>query len=178
MKERHVDPAKPRRWVRWAVIAAVVILLSMLGSLVGLYTDWLWFRDMGHLDVFFTPLWAKMATGFTFGAVAFALLYVNGVIARRMAPRATLTDVSDTTSPALQVEMTLARVRQTVEPFANWLLLGACLFFAWTLGVSMSGSWDQFLVALNAVPFGKLDPQFGRDISFYLFQLPVLRSVS
>ena len=177
-KERHVDPAKPRRWVRFAVIAGVLVLLSVVGSLVGLYTDWLWFRDMGHLGVFFTPLWAKLATGVVFGAIGFVLLYVNGLIARRMAPRATLTDVSDTTSPALQVEMTLARVRRVVEPFANWALLGACLFFAWTLGISMSSTWNQFLVAFNAVPFGRVDPQFGRDIAFYMFQLPVVRAVS
>lgn len=173
-----MDNAKPRRWVRAAVIAAIVLLLSVGGTLVGMYTDWLWFTDMGHVNVFFTPLWAKLAAGFVFGAIGFVLLYVNALIARRMAPRAVLTDVSDSTSPTLQVEMTLARVRQAVEPYANWALLGACLFFAWTLGVSMTTNWDQFLLAINAVPFGKVDPQFGRDVSFYTFQLPVLRSIS
>ncbi len=173
-----MDPTKPRRWVRATVIAAFVVLLSVAGTLVGMYTDWLWFGDMGHVNVFFTPLWAKLAAGFAFGVVGFVLLYVNGLIARRMAPRAKLTDVSDVTSPTLQAEMTLARIRQAVEPFADWALVGACLFFAWTLGVSMTTNWDQFLLAINAVPFGKVDPQFGRDIAFYLFQLPVLRSVS
>jgi uncharacterized membrane protein (UPF0182 family) len=173
-----LDHLNRRRWTRWIVIIVVIVVLSALGSLVAMYTDWLWFRDMGHVDVFFTPLWAKIVAGLVFGAIGFVLLWVNGVIARRMAPRVSLTDVSDTTSPALQAEMTLARVRKVVEPYANWVLLGVCLFFAWTLGMSMTANWDQFLVALNAVPFGKVDPQFGRDIAFYLVQLPVLRSIS
>jgi len=35
-----------------------------------------------------------------------------------------------------------------------------------------AGSYQQALLAFNGVPFGRSDPVFGRDIGFYVYQLP------
>lgn len=43
------------------------------------------------------------------------------------------------------------------------------LLFAAILG----GNWTNVLKFFHAVPFGQTDPQFGRDIGFYIFQLPI-----
>ncbi len=45
---------------------------------------------------------------------------------------------------------------------------------AFFVALFASGRWDTWLMARNAVPFGKVDPVLGYDISFYLFQLPLL----
>jgi hypothetical protein len=40
-------------------------------------------------------------------------------------------------------------------------------------GLLLAGNWSQFLLFFNAQPFNQLDPQFQRDISFYIFRFPV-----
>ncbi len=40
----------------WAVILLVFILLLLSGGLVSLYTDWLWFEEIGQLPVLLTSL--------------------------------------------------------------------------------------------------------------------------
>jgi uncharacterized membrane protein (UPF0182 family) len=37
-----------------------------------------------------------------------------------------------------------------------------------------ASQWESLLLFLNSVPFGLEDPLFGRDIGFYVFQLPAL----
>ena len=55
-----------------------------------------------------------------------------------------------------------------------WLRAIACLF-SLVFGLAMSGNWTQVLKHYYAVPFGRTDPQFGRDLSFFIFHLPFWR---
>ncbi|MEZ4519694.1 MAG: UPF0182 family protein [Chloroflexota bacterium] len=40
-----------------------------------------------------------------------------------------------------------------------------------------AGQWDVILSYLNRVPFDIADPIFGHDVSFYIFELPILEFV-
>ncbi|WP_008311824.1 UPF0182 family protein [Leptolyngbya sp. PCC 6406] len=53
-------------------------------------------------------------------------------------------------------------------------LIVAALFTSAGLGGIMAEQWTKVLPALNPVSFQRLDPLFGRDIGFYVFQLPCL----
>ncbi len=44
-------------------------------------------------------------------------------------------------------------------------------------GLYSASSWATWLYAIHATPFGKTDPVLGRDIAFYVFQLPLLELV-
>src|SRR5690606_20007907 len=44
-------------------------------------------------------------------------------------------------------------------------------------GVAASTRWPMVLQWLHSEPTGKTDPQFGLDVSFYLFDLPFYRGV-
>ncbi|MFM7440831.1 MAG: UPF0182 family protein, partial [Snowella sp.] len=55
-----------------------------------------------------------------------------------------------------------------------WLRAIAC-FFSLIFGLVVSGNWTQVLKHYYAVPFGQTDPQFGRDLSFFIFHLPFWR---
>ena len=71
----------------WPLVAAIVALLVIFGgALVGLYTDYLWFKDMGYQKVFTTRLGTQLTIGFLFGALFFAIIYGNLWYARRIAP--------------------------------------------------------------------------------------------
>lgn len=169
------------RRFRVVVIAVLLVLFATAGALAVFYTDLLWFKDLGHSAVFWTRFWSSIATWSAFGVVSFAIVYVNLLIARRMAPPAVLTVVGSLDNalpPQQQFQLALSQLRKWAEPIMRWVLLGVALFVGWAAGTSMAGEWESLRVALSAVSFGTLDPQFGRDISFFMFQLPALRLVS
>lgn len=60
----------------------------------------------------------------------------------------------------------LLRVRTWSRSLA--LLLSLCFAFL------LAGHWAQFWQFAVGAPFGRIEPLFGRDISFYIFRLPVL----
>ncbi len=66
-----------------------------------------------------------------------------------------------------------ARDRHRSAAGTALFLLGAAAV-AFFVALFASGRWDTWLMARNAVPFGQVDPVLGLDISFYLFQLPLL----
>ena len=53
--------------------------------------------------------------------------------------------------------------------------LVATLMLAIIFGSIAAGNWDTILQFLHAKPFGVDDPQFGRDIGFYVFDLEALQ---
>lgn len=57
------------------------------------------------------------------------------------------------------------------------MLIGLGGIFSLGLGITLAGHGTQALLALNPVAFGEQDFQFGRDISFFFFTLPLLELV-
>ncbi|HTX67856.1 MAG TPA: UPF0182 family protein [Thermoleophilia bacterium] len=173
-KKQPPKPARPRgsrrtrRRVIAAVIIAVVLLVLAFGSrILGLYIDWLWFGEVGFRGVFWTRFWAQLLVGLVAFAVFFVVVWINVEIARRLAPdfRA---DVDGTL-----LEPRSPRVRR-------WVGIGAvivCAAIALVAGVSASSSWQKVLLFLDQVPWGQQDPQFHRDISFYVFSVPFWQGV-
>ncbi|HTI39056.1 MAG TPA: UPF0182 family protein, partial [Vicinamibacterales bacterium] len=54
------------------------------------------------------------------------------------------------------------------------LLLGASLIVAFIAAVIASAQWMTVLMAIHGAPVGSVDSVLGRDIGFYLFQLPAI----
>lgn len=166
------------------ITAAVVVVLFLLvtaPATAQFYTNVLWFRDLGQNQVFWTRIWSTLSVGLIFGALSFAIVYANLVVARRMRPpvRATATYLPGVMqTPQQQFEETLAQVRAKIDPFVGWVLLAIAALVAISIGSGMSSSWETFRLALGGVAFGKVDPQFHLDIGFFVFKLPALRMIS
>lgn len=165
------------RSARIALIVAIIlfVLFPLLGSLAGVYTDFLWFVDLGQQQVFLTRITNSIVTGLVFGSLAFLMLFVNARIARRMAPRAVLTSVGDLPP---QLEEVMVRLRTQIGPVIDQLILWGSVAIAIAVGAGMAENWETFRLAFSGVGFGVSDPQFGRDVGFYVFSLPALRLVS
>jgi uncharacterized membrane protein (UPF0182 family) len=54
----------------------------------------------------------------------------------------------------------------------RWLRIFAAIQ-SLIFGLTIAGNWTQVLTYFYAQPFQIADPQFGRDISFYVFKLPI-----
>ena len=70
-----------------------------------------------------------------------------------------------------------------LTPYAGVALVGVAIFIALTVGGSVASVWETVLLWANRVPFAVdaaapvVDPVFGRDIGYFLFELPFLRLV-
>ncbi len=66
-------------------------------------------------------------------------------------------------------------------PIGRLVIAIVAIFVAITVGGALSSNWETVLLWMNRVPFDPAgtvtDPIFGRDISFYLFELGFLRFV-
>jgi len=155
-------------------VVGVVVLIPIFGALSNFVTDYMWYADLGHQQVFMTRIWSELIIGVIGALIAFALFYVNMRIARSMAPRAVLTSVGDLPP---QLEEMVINLRAKMGPYLDKVLLWGSVAFALVLGASLADEWQTLRLALASVPFGMTDPQFGRDVGFYVFSLPALRVV-
>jgi len=153
-----VDPWWTNRWL-W-LFAVAILLIASLNWIITTYTDWLWFDALGFRDVWLKQWGAQVITFVAFFVVAAVVLLLNWHLARRRALR-----------PAE------AGLQVLNLPGVNWLISGAALFFAFIMGQAAAGNWEEFLRYVYRAPGRLDDPIFGRDVSFYLFELPVYRFV-
>jgi len=157
------------------VAAAVFVIVPFAGWLARVWTNYLWYVDLGQQSVFITRIVSQLAIGAIFATAAFLLLYGNMFVARRMAPRAVPIGMPEGTPP--QVEMVIERLRGGAGPFLDRIVLLVAAVLAFLNGVGMASQWETYRLWLGRVAFGVTDPQFGRDVGFYAFTLPVAESV-
>ncbi len=173
-----MSATSPRRSRALTIILLALVFfgLPLITALSTLFTDYLWFVDVGQRDVFVTILASRVATGAAFGLAAFVLLFVNLRIARAMAPRAVLTSIGHDAPP--QLEDFVIQLRSAIGPIVDKVVLWGSLGLAALLGIGMSGTWDTMRLALTGMMFGAQDPHFGHDIGFFVFTLPALRTIA
>jgi uncharacterized membrane protein (UPF0182 family) len=155
---------RPPRVGLWLLFG--FIILAGAGQAVPLYTDWLWYVEVGFTQVFTTVLslrgWLFLGAG---GAV-FIFVYGNLWLAARTAAPDVLWELDD--------QLGLPG-RAVLEPLIRKLLLPVIAVIGILSGLRASASWDMVLGYINRSAFGATDPLFGRDIAFFVFELPLWR---
>ena len=61
----------------------LILVMTGLPALAELYTDWLWFREVGHEQVFVKSLSASSLVTTVSGLIVFAVLAANALAALR-----------------------------------------------------------------------------------------------
>jgi uncharacterized membrane protein (UPF0182 family) len=155
-------------WRRYLLIGggilAVLIVLGLLGGAVTLITDVMWYDALGRRDVLQTRLWAQVIL-FLIGFVAMLVPALLSIwLARRIAPQAPVRRLGGIELPDASRLIGIG-----LAALAILLALGS--------GAAWSGNWETILVFLNGEAWGTKDPTLGRDIGFYVFDLPFWRFV-
>jgi uncharacterized membrane protein (UPF0182 family) len=159
--------------IKWVLAAvALIFLIVFLSWLRRVYTDWLWFEDVGYLDAYRKALWTKIWLFFA-GAGLFTLISASSLY---LAFRLTRGEVPSTlTAPAYQV------VRKALA----WIAVGVVALAALIFGLIASDRWESVLLFINPTTFTQVDPSTGQSVeltepilgmgaSFYVFKLPLL----
>ena len=162
-------PPRPRVRRRWIVIAVVALVIFIsINSVVRFYTDWLWFGELHFASVFWKIFWTRAAVGAVGGLVAAVVVFANLEVARRGAPRTRFV------TPGGDIA---EQYRSVFRPYARLANVAFAAIVGFFTGLSTSATWTRYLLWRNARPFGAKAPEFGHDVSFYVFSIPFQRSV-
>ena len=158
----------PRRKLGPAGLTAIVfaILVIIFLSLSSFYADLLWFRSVAFASVWKTTLVTKIELFIIFGLASSLFITAFVIFAYRTRPIYAPTEVDN-----------LERYRGQIEPIRKTVIAAIAIGIFYFAGSSGSGLWQTWLEFKNATSFGVKDAQFGKDISFYAFKLPMYQSL-
>lgn len=141
------------------------LALSMR-SIATFWTDYLWFENLHLGSVWRALLMSKVTIVVLTGATLFVLLFVNLLIADKIAPRFPAGIAYD--------DEVLTRYRELISGRRRlvWLVLSAVI--ASVPAMSAVAQWQNWVLFWNSGDFGVKDQHFGRDIGFFIFRLPML----
>ncbi|WP_245633142.1 UPF0182 family protein [Luteipulveratus mongoliensis] len=148
-----------------ALVAVVaVIVLALLWS--SIWTEKLWYDSVGYSSVFRTELTAKTSMFIVGGVLTAVLIGVSLVLAYRHRP---------IYAPTTPEQDNLDRYRELLDPFRKAAFVAVPILFGLFAGVAAQAQWKLPLLWINRQSFGQKDPEFGLDIGFYVFTLPLLQ---
>ncbi len=162
----------PKKLITYILFSLVLLTFFISPNLLWLLTDWYWFQEIGYINIFTTILFTKIFLGFAVGILSLLIIYCNLWFARRLVVSRPLIVMMP---EGLGVEKDIGR-KLDLERFINALSLPVSLMIGLLTGLAGSGSWETVLRYFNSTPFGVQDPIFGRDISFYFFNLPLVQT--
>jgi uncharacterized membrane protein (UPF0182 family) len=169
------DPRGPRPVLqkrRRGALAPTLIALGILIVLVliasQLWTEVLWYQQVGFLQVYRTELITRVVL-FALGAAIMAAAVASSlVIGYRSRP---------IYAPVSAEQVGLDRYRESIEPLRKLVGIAVPLGLALFAGSAASQQWQTVQLWLHRVPFGVKDPQFGMDNGFFVFTLPWLQFI-
>lgn len=164
-----------QRWKRTLafLIAAVVGMSVAAAGISFLCSNYLvdiwWFESLGLGGYYWQRLLYRYVVFASVTLLFFILFFANFWVASRYLgtvapkqPRSTQSNLK-----AYQDVLTLFRTG------SMWLYTPLSLFVAVFVAMPFFEQWEAFLLFIFASPMNVSDPVFGRDISYYLFSLPV-----
>ena len=158
-------PAKRKISPLAVTIIGVVALVLLFIWFASIWTEVLWYEQLGYVNVLVTQ-WLARGAMFAIGFIMMAV------------PLFLAIDISYRTRPVYaKLSSQLDRYQEVIEPLRRLLTWGVPVVFGVFAGLAASAWWQPVLMWWHSAPTGVEDPQFGHDISFYLFDLNLWQGI-
>lgn len=151
-----------------AIVAIVVFAFILLSITASFWADWQWYVSVDHSNVFVTQIRVRVLLFLSFGILTAVALGTSARLAYRSRPILV---------PVTPEDLAVSQYREGLEPLRRVLFTVGPAALGLLVGISAASQWRTYLMWSNSVPFGKSDPQFGKDLSFYMFDLPYWRFI-
>ena len=153
-----------------AAILAVVVTFFVFSRF---FVDLLWFSSLGFRAVFTTTWLTSLGVFVGAAGLSAAMLLLNGFIAVQATsgklhrPQSFRVIGRGAQGMPEVIELSLDKL--------PWRLIvaGVASVVGLFIGIAQMDNWDTLLKWYYAVPFGRSDPLFNKDLGFYVFSLPV-----
>ncbi|MEI7715781.1 MAG: UPF0182 family protein, partial [Mycobacterium sp.] len=161
-------PKLTRRSRSLLLASAGVIAVLLTGPrLIDAYVDWLWFGELGYRKVFTTVLFTRLLVFAAAGLLVGGIVFAGLALAYRSRPVFVPSTDNDP----------VARYRVAVTSRLQAVATGIPVAIGLLAGIVAQGYWPRVQLFLHGSDFGIKDPQFGKDLGFYAFELPFYRTL-
>lgn len=152
-----------------AITAGILVALGALFvTFSSYYIDWLWFKSVDFTSVWSKVLVTKVELFLITGLISSIIISLNIYLAYKRRPFYVPTSI----------ELNgVERIRAQIEPIIRLVFIGLFIAITYFAGTSGTLYWREWLLFRNSTPFGEKDAQFGLDISFFAFKLPIYQAM-
>jgi uncharacterized membrane protein (UPF0182 family) len=156
------------RWkrllVRLVLVAVVLVaLFYAFLAFVNVRTNVLWFRSVHVTDVYGTILGAQILLFAVVGGLTALAVAATLVVLIRRRPRF---------HPDPQRHKWRHRYLRVEARYRVWVVAILAIYLGVRAGSAATHGWQAFVMWRHSQPWGQSDPQFHRDISYYVSVLP------
>ncbi|MEX1061965.1 MAG: UPF0182 family protein [Balneolaceae bacterium] len=151
------------RTIRLLAAIGIPILLLVFSS--SYIFEWMWMNELGYAGIFWTVRGAQVLLTLLAFVIGASYLVLNF---RYLADQLREVNFAGTPLQNLNINLAISRQHKQLKLFFTLI----ALFVAFVFAVGFYISWDESLRFIWNEPFGEQDPLFGKDIGFYMFQLP------
>ena len=144
-----------------ALIVIIVAILATLSTIVTFTIDYKWFSELGYTQIFLKEILTKLKVGLPIFIILTGLLFIyfkalKGIYNKKM----------------LEIESDRVSKR-----YNKWILLFSTVLSAILSLLITNNLWYRILEFSNSTSFNVKDPIFSKDMSFYIFKLPLLEQI-
>lgn len=163
-------------------LAILFLLVGSTGTLAYYFTEWQWFQSLNYQQVFTTVLLSKTIIGVATTFLTFLFVFLNLKWLQKWLARAV---PEDNDEPEV-IQVDFSGQRQRVQnnfsewgraiarsPLLSWIILIFSAIVSISNGLAFASHWLAIQSYFKQTAYGVADPIFNKDISFYLFSLPI-----
>ncbi len=167
------SPVRTSRLKRLGIklLVALVVLYALYEifmAWVNIRTNVLWYRSVDAGSVYGTVLGTQILLFTLVGVLTALAVGASLLLVIRHRPRF---------RPNPQRHKWRHRYLRFEKRYRLWVVVVVALFLGVRLGTRATHRWQAFLMWRHAEPFGQTDPQFHRDLSYYVSVLPFHQAV-
>ncbi|HET8614769.1 MAG TPA: UPF0182 family protein [Actinomycetales bacterium] len=148
------------------IVLVVLGVLAIIGA--KFWVDLLWYQATGYTKVFTTTLGIRALLFVVVGALTGGAVAASLSLGYRTRP---------VYAPVSPEQASLDRYREQIEPLRRLGTLVVPAAVGLIAGATASEKWSVYLLWRNGTSFGVKDPQFHKDVGFFVFTLPFLHFV-
>lgn len=154
-------------------IIAIIIILVAITSLADYYADWLWFQSINYANVFTITLINKLLLIVGSFVLSFVFFWFNLYLTKKNErPEKERPEHTFDGRDIIYLNREISHWTQLLKGrAAKWVFLVISGLGAYMVSSSMGDQWLTIQQYIHQVPFNIADPVFGKDISFYFFNL-------
>ncbi|MBW9150470.1 UPF0182 family protein [Clostridium sp. CM028] len=144
------------------IIAIIVILLAFLGNIINFAINIQWFKEVGYLSVYFTKLTSILKLMIPVFMVSYIAIWMYYKTFKSSILR---------WKKVVEVNKNKERLKRKIIIFINVII-------SFIVSITFASNyWYTILQFANATSFNTVDPLFKKDISFFIFKLPLIESL-
>ncbi|MFQ6040602.1 MAG: UPF0182 family protein, partial [Candidatus Poribacteria bacterium] len=152
-------------------LIAILVGAWIIGKIwVTIYPDWLWFSALGYISIYKKILFTRILIWAVLSAFFIVVSLANLYLIRRLAPQRFSARIANAIPTSEEIGFDLRKYLYIVLAV---IISGLCIL----IGYTATDKWEIFLRYFNSVDFGTSDPLFNKDVGYYVFQMPLLKSL-